>query len=285
MWGGGKRMMGVTSAGLVVCCGDNSFSQCGNGATVGSTGPFSVPINVVGTGGSGTLSGIASVSGANDHSCALTTAGALLLWGYNAFGQLGNGTSGGGTTGSLTNSSSIPVSPLWSAVPSPPWSGAAPVIVQAFAGGGFQSDGQTLCIDNAGNLWGWGCNTDGQLGLGTSGNFFDTPQLIAGPAWNGGPAIVQCAAGADHMIYLDANNGVWVCGNNISGQLGLPSLGTGITDKPTLLNGGIHGTLASGAVVNAIYAGNQTSAVDVSITPAVVTATRTRRGLMMLAGG
>ena len=285
VWGGGKRMIGLlTAGGEVVCCGDNTYGQCGDGATVGSTGPFSVPIKVVGTSGSGQLTGIAAISGSNDHCAVLTTTGLVLSWGYNAFGQLGNNTSGGGVSGSTANSSSVPVSPDWSAVSSPPWSGAAPVITQLFAGGGYQTDGQTFCIDNAGNLWGWGCNTSGQLGVGSSGNYFATPQLVSGPAFDGGPAVTQVSSGADHLMFLRADNSLWICGANASGQLGIPALGTGITDTPVQINGGIHATLPTSAIVNSIFAGNQTSVVDLSVTPVVVAPVVTQRGLMMAAG-
>jgi alpha-tubulin suppressor-like RCC1 family protein len=35
---------------------------------------------------------VARITAGYEHSCALTTAGAVNCWGYNYFGELGNGT-------------------------------------------------------------------------------------------------------------------------------------------------------------------------------------------------
>ncbi len=50
-----------------------------------------VPVAVLGVGGSGTLSGVASVATDGAGYCALLAAGGLDCWGYGYWGQLGNG--------------------------------------------------------------------------------------------------------------------------------------------------------------------------------------------------
>ncbi|MFN8489077.1 MAG: hypothetical protein U0350_15930 [Caldilineaceae bacterium] len=65
------------------CWGYNSNGQLGNGAT--TTGL--TPINVTGL-----ISNVLSIASANSgHTCALLTGGAVKCWGYNGYGQLGDG--------------------------------------------------------------------------------------------------------------------------------------------------------------------------------------------------
>ena len=77
----------VTRGGTGYCWGANNFGELGNGTTSGTAHP--VP---------GVVSGLAGVTaitvGGFDfgHVCALTAAHTVHCWGYNAFGQLGDGT-------------------------------------------------------------------------------------------------------------------------------------------------------------------------------------------------
>ena len=77
--------------GTLQCWGANYYGQLGNGATIAySTTPVAV---------SGITTATAIATG-GDHSCARLANGTLQCWGYNYYGQLGNGT---------TTSSSTPV--------------------------------------------------------------------------------------------------------------------------------------------------------------------------------
>jgi alpha-tubulin suppressor-like RCC1 family protein len=70
----------------VYCWGYNFYGQLGNNSTTGSN----VPVQVEGVGGSGLLSGIASISAGDDHTCALSATGRIDCWGFNGEGNLGN---------------------------------------------------------------------------------------------------------------------------------------------------------------------------------------------------
>lgn len=74
----------VTTAGATLCWGSNAFGGLGDGTTVDYS---TTPVLVTGLG-----SGVASVSAGTWQSCALTTAGNVFCWGYNAYGQVGDGT-------------------------------------------------------------------------------------------------------------------------------------------------------------------------------------------------
>jgi alpha-tubulin suppressor-like RCC1 family protein len=73
----------VSPGGGALCWGWNSDGQLGNGNTVDSN----VPVNVVGLG-----SGVSSISAGGNHSCALMASGGIKCWGWNGYGQLGDGT-------------------------------------------------------------------------------------------------------------------------------------------------------------------------------------------------
>jgi alpha-tubulin suppressor-like RCC1 family protein len=84
----------LLSTGTVDCWGLNGNGQLGDGSTTDSL----VPVQVVGEGGSGVLTGVSQVATGGTHTCALFSAGTTACWGWNYYGELGNGT----TTGSST---------------------------------------------------------------------------------------------------------------------------------------------------------------------------------------
>ena len=79
----------VTTAGGAKCWGDNFLGQIGNGVKSTNGLPLNqkIPVDVVGL-----TSGVAAISVGNYFTCALTTAGGVKCWGYNNYGQIGDGT-------------------------------------------------------------------------------------------------------------------------------------------------------------------------------------------------
>ena len=124
----------LLSGGTVQCWGRNDHGQLGNGT---SGYLSSVPVTVAG------LSGAIAISTAANHTCALISGGTVQCWGFNPYGQLGNGT---------TTDSNVPVSVT----------GLTGVI--AIAAGG----GHTCALVSGGTVKCWGINLGGQLGNGTN---------------------------------------------------------------------------------------------------------------------
>jgi alpha-tubulin suppressor-like RCC1 family protein len=156
--------LAVKSDGTVWAWGLNNYGQLGNGATSG-TSPNPTAVQVSG------LSGVSAIAAGGSHSLALKTDGTVWAWGYNAEGELGNGT---------TTNSSIPLQV----------SGLSGVI--AIAGGAYHS----LALKSDGTAWAWGYNAWGQLGNGTTANS-STPVKVSGLS-----GMTAIAGGDFHSVAL-----------------------------------------------------------------------------------
>lgn len=104
-----------------------------------------------------------------------------------------------------------------------------PEQVEALAGikiikisaGGWHS----FALSEFGDLYAWGWNNHGQLGINES-NDFSIPTLV--DLFDGETQIEinvkDVACGTKHSAILLEDNSVWTCGNNNYGQLGLPQI-------------------------------------------------------------
>ena len=191
---GGLHTCALTTAGGVKCWGDNSYGQLGDGrgGCEDCSSPFPVDVR-------GLTTGVTAIAGGGWHTCALTKAGTVECWGWDAFGELGDGR--GGSCGSEIGCySSIPVSVH-----------GLPGGVSAIAAGGAHTCGLT----GAGAVRCWGENANGQLGDGTTTNRY-FPVLVSGVA--GG--VKAISTGGNHTCALTSAGAVECWGQNGSGQLG-----------------------------------------------------------------
>jgi len=182
---GANHTCALTAGGGVVCWGRNTDGQLGNGGS-GSSSRSLTPTPVVGL-----ENGVAAIAAGYAHTCALTTGGAVLCWGANWAGQLGDGT----TAERKTPTAVIGLE-----------SGIATLVT-----GGVH----TCAVTSAGGAMCWGWNTTGQLGDGTTTGRL-TPVAVAG--LEGG--VEMLTAGDTHTCAVTAAGGGVCWGKNLSGQLG-----------------------------------------------------------------
>ncbi|MEK2647423.1 RCC1 domain-containing protein [Bdellovibrio sp. BCCA] len=187
------------NSGKVKCWGRNSNGQLGDGTTVDKTHPMA---STYVTG----ITNATMISLGQNHTCALdgTT---IKCWGWNTYGQLGNGT---------TTTSSTPVVAMTNA--------------KFVALGASHSCG----IDNSNVAKCWGLNTMGQLGDTTTTNRSSPTTVNTALV----PPVNSIHAGFQHTCAVQSNNQVKCWGANESGQLGNNTT-TGLhTPTPQLVQGG-----------------------------------------------
>lgn len=179
---GAQHSCALTTTGTVQCWGYNTYGQLGNRSNTSA----STPVAVIGL--SGTVTALVAGS---YHTCALLVAGTVQCWGYNAAGQLGNG--------SIQN---VNVAGAVSGL-----NGTA----LAIAAG----SNHTCARLDSGAAFCWGGNSTGQLGNGTMINS-STPVAVLG--LNG--RATQLITGANHTCALTSTGATQCWGNNVHGQLG-----------------------------------------------------------------
>ncbi len=154
-------------AGFAVQSGSLYGWGLNNGGALGNGGTTSSKVPVIVSAANGFMNtAVTAVASGYAHTLAVE-GGRVYAWGLGASGQLGNGG---------TSSSSVPV-PINSVT-------LNNLTTIAVATGSMSS----FALTSTGRLFDWGDNTYGQLGLGTVGGQFDTPQEVIAPNgyyWSG----------------------------------------------------------------------------------------------------
>jgi hypothetical protein len=246
--------------------GWNVMSQLGDGSTHDSEG---------GTFEDPAVTGAVAVAGGTLHSLALKADGTVWAWGWNHFGQLGDGTT-------LLRRRPVQVTGLTG--------------VKAIAAGPYAS----MALKHDGTVWAWGWNGFGQLGDGTTTDRRAPVQVAGlrnvtsisthmvhslavtsdGTAWSWGwngfglhgngtnwerhvpgrvlglTGVTSVAAGYFHSLAVRSDGTVWAWGWNAQGQLGdgsttdrwLPTRVPGLTGATAVAAGYNHSVAHAGGV-------------------------------------
>jgi alpha-tubulin suppressor-like RCC1 family protein len=174
--------------GGVVSWGANNVGQLGS-ASIAMGSNSLLPVTVTGL-----SNGVTAISAGYEHNLALQN-GVVYAWGYNAFGQLGDG--------SKTNRGT-------------PVALSLPSNVSAVAAGGFHS----VALVN-GSVYAWGSDSWGQVGDASINSNRLTPVQIDPVDLTN---IIAIAASANSSFALSADGSLWVWGGDDLGQLALGPL-------------------------------------------------------------
>lgn len=173
----------LTPEGDGYCWGVNDYGMLGDGETPEPFKESDTPVRVVGG------HRFASLALGGAHVCAIRLDAQAYCWGWNRYGQLGDGTDAHSSTPVLVQGNR-----RWSSLSA-----------GEFHTCGLATDGATYC---------WGANDYGQLGDGTT-TAVSSPRLIA-PAG----VYVQIGAGGRHTCARKADGTAFCWGRGDFGQLG-----------------------------------------------------------------
>ena len=237
----GSHSCALHRNGTISCWGDNDYGQLGNGQSTGdwedNSANSSVPVQVM------SITDATAITAGYWYSCALHRDGTISCWGYNTWGQLGNGQSTGDWEDHSANSS-VPVRVL-----------GITDATAITAGGGY-----TCALHRDGTISCWGYNTWGQLGNGQStGDWEDHSANSSVPVRVLGITdATAITAGGDHSCALHRDGTISCWGRNPDGQLGngtnrgssVPVQVTGITDATAIAAGGNSCALRQGGTIS-----------------------------------
>ncbi|XP_071197060.1 RCC1 and BTB domain-containing protein 1-like isoform X8 [Salvelinus alpinus] len=207
-YGSGPHILLATEEGELFAWGHNGYSQLGNGTTNQGVAPVLVSASLLNK-------RVTEVACGSHHSLALTNTGEVYAWGYNNCGQVGSGSTANQPTprrvsNCLQNK----------------------VVVSITCG-----QTSSLAVVENGEVYGWGYNGNGQLGLGNNGNQL-TPCRLVGlqslcvlqvsarththtTSTNINPSLpVQIVSGYAHSLALTDEGLLYAWGTNTYGQLG-----------------------------------------------------------------
>lgn len=125
--------------GTVRGWGANDYGQLGGGTVTGNQ--YQPPVEALG------LKGVKAIAAGSHHSLALLQDGTVWAWGYNGYGQLGDGTK----------------TDRHQPVKVPDFGGVKAIAAGRLQGGNHNS----FALREDGTVWAWGYNGYGQLGDGT----------------------------------------------------------------------------------------------------------------------
>jgi alpha-tubulin suppressor-like RCC1 family protein len=169
------------------------------------------------------LENVSQITVMNDHKCVLKNDGTIWCWDFNDDGELGDGTA--------VNRAN----PVQESTAATDW---------AYVSAG---NDHTCAVKTGGTLYCWGKNTDGQLGLGSSGaDVLNPTQVGTDTDWASVSAMGShtCAIKTGGTLYCWGQNGYGEIGNDTTGADQLSPLQVGTDTNWASVSGGWNHTCA-----------------------------------------
>lgn len=193
---GNDHVLMINSDGTVSAWGSNTYGQLGNGTNTSSIEPVVVQ----------GLSDIIEVTAGDGYSLAMDKNGEVYSWGRNSWGMLGDG------------------STLNTNVPNKINSLSGLNIVKVSTSGYH-----CLALTGNGDVYSWGTNGNGQLGLGDR-EYKLVPTIVQNL-----PSSIDIAAAGFSSYAVDMTGSVWSWGNNNSCKLGFTYSGDILSPNKTVI--------------------------------------------------
>ncbi len=202
--GMGHHFIALRNDSTVWAWGNNGYGQLGINSTVGGLNGVGsmLPVQVMGPGGVGFLTGIVAIDGAFAHNIALKADGTVWTWGENGNFEIGDGTQiqrwtpvqvhGPGNVGFLTD------------------------VIAVTAG-----NDNCLALKSDSTVWSWGYNLTGGCGIGSTLWHIKTPEQVHGPGNVGYlTGVTAIFASLTNNFAAKPDGTIWAFGNNSRGQIG-----------------------------------------------------------------
>jgi len=196
---GEQHSCAMRTDGIVECWGNNERGQLGLGDTVARSEPTAIASR-----------SFRSIACGGHISCGVAADQSVLCWGENAEGALGQGDDFGSPDLLAPASISAPGS-----------------FSQVSVG-----QGHACAVAEGGELYCWGRNTGGQLGLGGGAVQVRTPSPVDGDA-----RYRRVAAGMTHSCAVRVDGSLFCWGSETDGQLGLGAPESDLTNLPRQVSG------------------------------------------------
>jgi alpha-tubulin suppressor-like RCC1 family protein len=185
MAGAGSHTL-IAAGGHLYSCGQNVNGELGIGSQGRTSYPTPQPVTFEGDNATPVY-----LDASWHDSGAILSDGSYWAWGFNQYGNVGNGTTTDATS---------------------PYKVFSSGVTTATEGGGGNKDGSNMAIKD-GTTYVWGGDASGQLCNGTTATSIPTPTAIAG-SWS------EVAGGGLDSYLLDSSGTMWACGTNREGGLG-----------------------------------------------------------------
>lgn len=231
--------------GVVSCWGANNYGQLASPEIDQSLPPTNTISALQGR--------LSSIAAGREHTCGITTDGAVLCWGSSSLAETGDGSI-------LIREPTVVELPAGSGVPNALAAGelgtcvitdtkilcwgnndhgelgstdnvasSIPVEVMNFVGTAQQigmGDAHVCALNDSGDIYCWGSGVRGRLGNGSQSSSASPSRVGAGP-------FRDLAVGSDFSCAVSSEPNLYCWGTNGSGQLGIGAAGSAVT-TPTL---------------------------------------------------